>query len=76
MGFTTVHNDECGGTWLPEVRFVHLQGKIKVMHIIEIPNESIQLKNKVVPKHVVISNDKIVYVGTEPQCHRWVKYNK
>ena len=31
MGFITVHNDECGGTWLPEVRFVHLQGKIKVM---------------------------------------------
>lgn len=46
------------------------------MHIIEIPNESIQLKNKVVPKHVVIYNDKIVYVGTEPQCHHWVKYNK
>ena len=21
----------CGGTWLPEVRFVYLQGKIKVM---------------------------------------------
>ena len=31
MGFITVHNDECGGTWLPEVRFVYLQGKIKVM---------------------------------------------
>ena len=46
------------------------------MHVIEIPNETIQLKNKVVPKHVVIFNDKIVYVGTEPQCHRWVKYNK
>ena len=27
MRFTS----KCGGTWLPEVRVVHLQGKIKVM---------------------------------------------
>ena len=37
------------------------------MEIVEIPTESIQLKDKVVPKHVVIFKDTIVYVGTEPQ---------
>ena len=32
------------------------------MIIVEIPKESIQLK------------DKVVYVGTKPQCHRFVFY--
>jgi hypothetical protein len=44
------------------------------MIIVEIPKESIQLKDKVVPKHVVIFKDKVVYVGTKPQCHRFVFY--
>ena len=44
------------------------------MTIVEIPKESIQLKDKVVPKHVVIFKDTIVHVGTEPQCHRFVYY--
>jgi len=42
--------------------------------VVEIPKETIKLKDKVVPKHVVIFKDKIVYVGTEPQCHRFVYY--
>ena len=44
------------------------------MIIIEIPKETIQLKYKVVPKHVVIFKDTIVYVGTEPQCYCFVRY--
>lgn len=44
------------------------------MIIVEIPKESIQLKDKVVPKHVVIFKDKVVYVGTKPQCHRFIYY--
>ena len=44
------------------------------MKIVKIPTESIQLKDKVVPKHVVIFQDTVVYVGTEPQCHRFVHY--
>ena len=37
------------------------------MDVVKIPTESIQLKDKVVPKHVVIFKDKVVYVGTKPQ---------
>ena len=44
------------------------------MIIVEIPKETIQLKYKVVPKHVVIFKDTIVYVGTEPQCYCFVRY--
>ena len=44
------------------------------MDVVKIPTESIQLKDKVVPKHVVIFKDKVVYVGTKPQCHRFVHY--
>lgn len=44
------------------------------MKIIEIPTESIQLKDKVVPKHVVVFKDTVVFVGTEPQCHRFIHY--
>tara|TARA_B100000282_G_C31272054_1_gene282608 strand:+ start:64 stop:249 length:186 start_codon:yes stop_codon:yes gene_type:complete len=44
------------------------------MVIVEIPKETIQLKYAVVPKHVVIFKDTIVYVGTKPQCHRFVYY--
>ena len=44
------------------------------MTIVKIPTESIQLKDKVVPKHVVIFKDKVVCVGTKPQCHRFVHY--
>ena len=44
------------------------------MKIVKIPTELIQLKDKVVPKHVVIFKDTIVYVGTEPQCHRFIHY--
>ncbi len=40
------------------------------------PTESIQLKDKVVPKHVVLFKDKVVHVGTEPQCNRFVFYMK
>jgi len=44
------------------------------MTIVKIPTESIQLKDKVVPKHVVIFKDMVVYAGTEAQCHRFVFY--
>jgi len=46
------------------------------MKVVKIPTESIQLKDKVVPKHVVVFKDKVVYVGTEAQCHRFVFYMK
>jgi hypothetical protein len=35
------------------------------MTIVKIPTESIQLKDKVVPKHVVLFKDKVVHTGTE-----------
>ena len=44
------------------------------MQIVKIPTESIQLKDKVVPKHVVLFKDKVVYAGTEAQCHRFIHY--
>jgi|TARA_B100001093_G_scaffold509729_1_gene574326 hypothetical protein len=44
------------------------------MKIVKIPTESIQLKDKVVPKHVVIFQDKVVHTGTKAQCHRFVFY--
>jgi len=44
------------------------------MVIVKIPKESIQLKDKVVPKHVVIFKDKVVHIGTEAQCHRFIYY--
>ena len=44
------------------------------MKIVEIPTESIQLKDKVVPKHAVVFKDIVVYVGTKPQCHRFIFY--
>jgi hypothetical protein len=50
MGFITVHNNECGGTWLPEVRFVYLQGKIKVMTVNPTLNNHLLLINKL--KHL------------------------
>ena len=44
------------------------------MQVVKIPTESIQLKDRVVPKHVVVFKDTVVFVGTEPQCHRFVHY--
>ena len=44
------------------------------MQVVKIPTESIQLKDRVVPKHVVIFKDTVVFIGTEPQCHRFVFY--
>ena len=44
------------------------------MDVIKIPTESIQLKDKVVPKHVVLFKDKVVHVGTEAQCNRFVYF--
>ena len=44
------------------------------MTIVKIPTESIQLKDRVVPKHVVIFKDMVVYAGTEAQCHRFIFY--
>ena len=46
MGFITVHNSKCGDTWLPEVRFVYLQGKIKVMTVNPTVNHHLMLENK------------------------------
>ena len=46
------------------------------MDVVKIPTESIQLKDKVVPKHVVLFKDKVVHVGTEAQCNRFVYYMK
>ena len=44
------------------------------MEIVKIPTESIQLKDRVVPKHVVVFKGKVVHIGTEAQCHRFVYY--
>ena len=44
------------------------------MKIVKIPTESIHLKDKVVPKHVVLFKDKVVHAGTEAQCHRFIHY--
>jgi hypothetical protein len=44
------------------------------MTIVKIPTESIQLKDKVVPKHIVIFKGTVVYAGTEAQCHRFIYY--
>ncbi len=44
------------------------------MKVVKIPTESIQLKDKVVPKHVVVFQDKVVHTGTEAQCHRFIHY--
>ena len=44
------------------------------MQVVKIPTESIQLKDRVVPKHVVVFKDTVVFVGTKPQCHRFVFY--
>ena len=46
------------------------------MQVVKIPTESIQLKDRVVPKYVVVFKDTVVFVGTEPQCHRFVFYMK
>ena len=46
------------------------------MQVVKIPTESIQLKDRVVPKHVVIFKDMVVYAGTEAQCHRFIFYMK
>ena len=46
------------------------------MQVVKIPNESIQLKDKVVPKCIVLFKDKVVHVGTEAQCNRFVYYMK
>ncbi len=44
------------------------------MKVVKIPTESIQLKDKVVPKHVVVFQDKVVHTGTEAQCHCFIHY--
>ena len=44
------------------------------MQVVKIPTESIQLKDKVVPKHVVLFKGKVVHTGTKAQCHRFVHY--
>ncbi len=44
------------------------------MKVVKIPTESIQLKDKVVPKHVVVFQDEVVHIGTEAQCHRFIHY--
>mgnify|MGYP000076599479 CR=1 FL=1 len=44
------------------------------MEIVKVPTESIQLKDKVVPKHVVVFKGKVVHIGTEAQCNRFVYY--
>jgi hypothetical protein len=44
------------------------------MEIVKIPTESIQLKDRVVPKHAVVFKGKVVHIGTEAQCHRFVYY--
>lgn len=69
MGFTTVHNDECGGTWLPEVRVVHLQGKIKVMYI-----ESLYPANDVY--QVFDDNNNMAFQGTQSECMVYQLYNE
>ena len=46
------------------------------MIIVKIPNETITFKYGVVDKHVVILQDTIVYIGSEPQCNRFIRYMK
>ena len=45
------------------------------MEIVKIPNSTITLKSGIVDKYACIVDDKIVYVGTGPQCGRYKKYN-
>jgi len=44
------------------------------MKIVTIPNEKITFKYGTVDKHAVIFQDTIVFVGSKPQCDRFVYY--
>jgi len=44
------------------------------MEIVKIPNETIKFKYGTVDKHAVVFQDTIVYIGSKPQCHRFVHY--
>ena len=44
------------------------------MEIVQVPNETIKFKYGTVDKYVVMFQDKVVYVGSKPQCHRFKFY--
>jgi len=44
------------------------------MEIVQVPNEVIKFKYETVDKYVVIFQDKVVYVGSKPQCYRFKFY--
>ena len=44
------------------------------VEIVQVPNETIKFKYGTVDKHAVVFQDTIVYVGSEPQCNRFVFY--
>lgn len=44
------------------------------MEIILIPGEKIKFNYGTVDKYAVVLQDEVVYVGSEPQCRRFVYY--
>jgi len=46
------------------------------MIIAEVQGKTIKLKDKTVPKCVVLYQDTIVHEGTRPQCARFIHYMK
>jgi hypothetical protein len=44
------------------------------MEVIKLPNQKIKFNYGTVDKYAVVVGEEIVYVGSEPQCRRWVFY--
>ena len=44
------------------------------MKIIQVPGETIKFNYGTVDKYAVVFQDEVVYVGSEPQCRRFVYY--
>ena len=44
------------------------------MIIAEVQDKFIQLKDKKVPKCIVLFQNKVVHEGTRPQCQRFIYY--
>ena len=51
-----------------------LEFMLSKMEIVQVPNETIKFKYGIVDKYVVMFQDKVVYVGSKPQCHRFKFY--
>ena len=44
------------------------------MEVIKLPNQTVKFSYGTVDKYAVIFQDEVVYVGSEPQCRRFVYY--